>query len=314
MRSLPRRAEQRDPSLVRTKCCPRHATLLVMLAPLPTEPVGAYGLSISGLPGVGQYAAAVVPDAPVLEVRQERGRGEGAVSRLDADTAVIPLLGDGVLVVSRGAATALYRHPDEITPDELLHPWLVPAAATMSAWHGRRVLHGGLVSDGNAAVAVVGDKEGGKSTLLAHVALSTPLLVMSDDLVVLEDDTAYAGPRCIDLRPGAVEHLGLGGVDGALVRGGSRLRLHLPQAPATCELVGIVVLSWGESLSARPVGVGQRLAQVLPHALTEGIPLGREGVLGFTRYPVWELTRPRRWDSLHPSAALVQQLLASGVV
>lgn len=233
----------------------------------------------------------------------------GTQSRLYDDRAVMPLLDDGVLEVARDPAVAVYRHPRRLSDEEMLHPWLVPAAATVSAWHGRRVLHGGLVSSGGRAVAVVGDKEGGKSTLLAWMALSSSLSVMADDLVVFDGDTAFAGPRCIDLRPGAIAHLpSTAGAE--RVRGDTRWRLPLPAAPATSRLVGIVVLEWGSQTRLTAVPPSQRLARLLPHALTEGIPLGTAGVLGFTRYRSWVLSRPRRWDALEASAAALAGLLA----
>jgi hypothetical protein len=200
--------------------------------------------------------------------------------------------------------------PRTLSPEELLHPWLVPAAATVSAWHGRRVLHGGLVSDGKNALAIVGDKEGGKSTLLAWLALEAGLMVMCDDLVVFDGDVVFAGPRCIDLRPTSVPHLPI--VAGStMVRDGSRLRLPLPGAPPTAALIGLVVLEWSAETGTRAVPPNERLTHILPHALTEGVPLGTSGILGFARYRMWRLMRPRNWDSLVASAELVRELLAT---
>jgi len=243
-----------------------------------------------------------------LNIRRQLGTAPGTVSRLYDDRAIIPLLDHGVLEITRDPPEALYRHPRHLSDDEMLHPWLVPAAATMSAWHGRRVLHGGVVSNGEFAVAIAGDKEGGKSTLLAHIALSSLLRIMSDDLVVFDDDTVFAGPRCIDLRPSSVPHLSAlhGGIS---VRHGTRTRMRTPSGPSVSQLVGIVVLRWSDGVGLRLLPPSDRLPTLLPHALTEGIPRGADGVLGFARYRVWELSRPRRWDSLTTSANLITRLL-----
>lgn len=270
--------------------------------------LGVYGLAVYGLGDSLDYAGPAVAGSPRLNVRREVGTAPGAVSRLYDDRAVIPLLNEGVLEITRDPPDALYRHPHPLSDDEMLHPWLVPAAATVSAWHGRRVLHGGVVSNGELAVAVVGDKEGGKSTLLAHIALSSSMRIMSDDLVVFDDDTVFAGPSCIDLRPGSVPHLSA--LHGAVpVRQGTRLRMRTPKGPSACELAGIVVLRWSDEVGLRLLAPSERLPTLLPNALTEGVPLGRDGVLGFARYRVWELSRPRRWESLTTSADMITRLL-----
>lgn len=272
---------------------------------------GVYGLDVVGLGDVSRYAGVPQPGSPVLVVRQQIGEAPpGVRSRLYDDRAVIPLIDNGLLEVSREPAVASFLMPRVLSSDELLHPWLVPAAATVNAWHGRRVLHGGIVSDGQRALAVVGDKEGGKSTLLAWLALQTELLVMCDDLVVFDGDVVFAGPRCIDLRPSSVPHLP-DVIGRTLVRDGTRLRLPLPSAPPTSELIGLVVLEWAEEAKTVAVPVGERLGRILPHALTEGIPEGAAGVLGFATYRMWRLLRPRRWDCLPASAELLRELLAS---
>jgi hypothetical protein len=271
---------------------------------------GVYGLNVLGLGGASTYTGEPLADSPVLEVRQLEGEApSGLESRLYDDRAVMPLLENGFLEVTREPAIATFTMPRTLSDDELLHPWLVPAAATVNAWHGRRVLHGGIVSDGQRALAIVGAKEGGKSTLLAWLALEAGLAVMGDDLVVFDGNVVFAGPRCIDLRPSSVPRLP--DVPGAkVVRDGTRLRLPLPGTPGTAELIGIVVLEWATDSAVDAVRPADRLGEILPHALTEGIPLGAAGVLGFAKYQMWRLSRPKDWNSLPGSAQLLQRLLA----
>jgi hypothetical protein len=270
---------------------------------------GVYGLNVTGLGDVSRYTDPAFPNGPTLAVRQQLGEAPpDAESRLFDDRAIIPLIENGLLEVSREPAVASFTMPRLLSSDELLHPWLVPAAATVSAWHGRRVLHGGLVSNGKAAVAVVGDKEGGKSTLLASLAFDAGLAVMCDDLVVFDDRVVFAGPRCIDLRPGSVTHLPEV-VGSSLVRDGTRLRVPLPKTASTAELLGVVVLEWSEQTGTRAVPPSERLPHILPHALVEGIPAGAAGVLGFAQYRMWRLTRPREWGALATSAKLIRELL-----
>lgn len=270
---------------------------------------GVYGLHITGLGDVSAYAGGPMSGSPRLAVEREIGtRSPDCESQLHEDRAVIALIDDGVVHIRRDPPLARFVLPHPLSDDELLHPWLVPAAATTSAWNGRRVLHGGLVTDGSRAVAVVGDKEGGKSTLLAWLAVRSELLVLSDDLVVAEGDVVFAGPRLIDLRPGSLPHLPEA-AGARLVRGGTRHRLSLPPGPARVELIGIVVLAWAEETSLDPVGPAGRLPLLLPHALTGGVPLGASGVLGFAGYRTWRLQRPRRWESMPQTLDLLTGLL-----
>ena len=270
---------------------------------------GVYGLAVTGLGDVSQYADAPAPGSPALAVRQQVGAVRAdVVSTLSGEQAVIPLIENGLLEITRAPAVATFTLPRKLSDDEMLHPWLVPAAATTNAWHGRRVLHGGLVSNGTRALGIVGDKEAGKSTLLAWLAFEAGLSVMCDDLIVVDGDTVFAGPRCIDLRPGSVDHLP-DVVGATLVREGTRLRLPLPSGPATAQLVGLAVLEWSADTGVRPVPASARLPHILPHAFTEGVPAGLEGVLGFARYRMWRLARPRDWSSLAASAQLIRELL-----
>lgn len=230
-------------------------------------------------------------------------------SRLVDGAATIPLLDGGWLQVTREPSLATYHLTRTISDEEMLHPWLVPAAATVNAWHGRSVMHGGLVGCQGRALAVIGDKEGGKSTLLAWLALEAGLDVLADDLVVFSGDLAFAGPRSIDLRPAAVQLLG--GTRGArAVRDGTRHRLVLPDAGPSAQLVGLVVLEWHDGPPRLvPVPVAQRLPVLLPHALVEGVPLGEDGILAFARHRTWRLQRPRRWDVMPSCADLLREAL-----
>jgi hypothetical protein len=271
--------------------------------------VQVYGLSVSGIGTIGGVTAPPPADAPRLHVTRAVGRAaDPAFVSYTDDRVVLALIDEGQLVVERRPATATYLIPHAISDDELLHPWLVPAIAVTAGWHGRRVLHGGLVGTSGRAVALVADKEGGKSTLLSWLAVQGEVDIYSDDLVVLDEDTAFAGPRCIDLRQPTVDNMTLDGRV-RLVRDGTRWRLTLPAAPPTVTLAGVIVLEWGDTPSLEPVRPSQRLAALLPHSIGYGLPPGADGILGFVRYPVWRLVRPKNWDALPASAALIRRVL-----
>ena len=82
-----------------------------------------------------------MPTRPSLPVSFSRGRVTDRTEQFLADRAEICLIDDGWISLERsGLARA---HPPQPVPaDEMLHPWLVPAAATFNGWLGRQVLHG----------------------------------------------------------------------------------------------------------------------------------------------------------------------------
>lgn len=82
----------------------------------------------------------------------------GTRSMLTDYRAVVPLVEGGLVEMERASGHVVCTAPRPIPDREILHPWLVPAAATISAWHGRRGLHGGAVTDGVHAIALVWER------------------------------------------------------------------------------------------------------------------------------------------------------------
>jgi hypothetical protein len=77
----------------------------------------------------------------------------------------------------------------------------------------------------------------GESTLLAGLA-NAGIPIVTDDVLVLSNGAAIAGPRCSDLRPD-VKRFGLG----AAVRPSDpRNRISLPPITAGHPLVGVIHL------------------------------------------------------------------------
>jgi hypothetical protein len=253
---------------------------------------GVYGLQLRGLQNA-TLLSEVDLSAPSLEISIEIGRATGRVESFQPDHAEISLVDYGWVSLSR-SGRAHFVLPSQLPVDEVLHPWLVPAAATFNGWCGRHVLHGGAFAQGKRAVAVLGNKEDGKSSLLAWLAQGEDVEVLTDDLIVVQDGAVFSGPRCIDLRPGAAEPLGRAG--SRLVRGQSRLRLELPPCRPKARLDAIVVLAWGAGpdVVLRPLSATLGLAALLPHALNAG----QGDLLALIGTPVWVLERPRTWDSM----------------
>lgn len=282
----------------------------------------AYGLAISasgldtGTRIAGRHAWPAVSieqdPAPMRRVGPELDDARAGVRledarggvRLDGERAELEL-GDGThsLRMTRVQGQAVFHGP-RIPPDELAHPYLWPVASVFSRWLGREAFHAGAVIVDGGAWALLGPKEAGKSSLLAaHAARGGA--VLADDLVVVEDASAFAGPRCIDLRnplPGM-------SADGArLTRAGTRLRMALPPLEPAVPLRGWVFLSWGESMELRRVPAVTCLSRLARWRAWGELPSDASAILQLAALPAFELTRERQWSALGASLELLQEL------
>ena len=106
-------------------------------------------------------------------------------------------------------------------------------AALAARWLRRESFHAGAVVVEGGAWAILGDKEAGKSSTLAHLALNG-YTVLSDDVLVLERGSVFAGPRCIDLRAEPARRLGAR-EPLAVVGMRERFRIELGPAPRRCR-------------------------------------------------------------------------------
>ena len=76
----------------------------------------------------------------------------------------------GWIDIDRTAGRAVFAVPEALSAEELVHPFLAPVAAVAAHWHGRESLHGGGFALGDRAWGIIGDRMGGKSSLLAALA------------------------------------------------------------------------------------------------------------------------------------------------
>ena len=241
--------------------------------------------------------------SPPLRIETARDAGRNFErSSLDGTAADLPLVGGGRLRMRRDDERALFSFP-ELPPDEdLLHPYLAPAAALAHLWAGREALHGGAFATSAGAVALLAEKEGGKSTTLAWLAVEHRLPVLSDDLLVVRSGAVLSGPRCVDLRRTRT----LNGLDldtGHVVRGGERLRLSLPPTASETPLIGSVVLRWGLRTRLDEPVAADRLRELLPHRMY-GDRLGGDqpALLQVAALPMLIVTRPRGEEGLREAA------------
>jgi hypothetical protein len=212
-------------------------------------------------------------------------------------------------VIDRAARTVAYRVPHAVRSDELVHPYLAPAAAVIGRWLGRESVHAGAFAVDGQALGVVGTRESGKSSTLAWLARQG-VDVLCDDMLIVDGDRPLAGPRSIDLRADAARRLDAGeaiGVTGAR----ERWRLTLGPTAAHHTLKGWVFLTWGDETVARPLPARERIPRIAEERGLRLPPVRPDALLELAELPAWELSRPRDWASLPRAADLLLGLASA---
>lgn len=261
---------------------------------------GAYGLAFAGIrPG----RAALEPAPPAWPIVRLAHAATGAVpERGGPDRALVPLL-EGAVAVDRSDWTATFftaRPPDQAS---LTHPLASVVAGAFSRWLGREVLHaGGVVGPDGGAWAIMAEREGGKSTTLAALALAD-VPVVSDDLLVVDGTDIFRGPRCIDLRASAVRALGVE-KEVTQVRG-ERGRLDLGSVPAQLPLIGLIFLKWEPEHSVETLGPAARMRRLASHRAAGFVAGAPERALALVDLPAFEIRRPRTHDRVADTTAAV---------
>jgi hypothetical protein len=267
--------------------------------------LGAYGYTLSGLPEAGILVRDPPARWPELRVEQGRMAGDPGTTEVGPESARIRLVDGGRLELDRQQRVARFLTRMPLEPDELAHPYLAAAASTFAGWLGRDAFHAGAFALDGGALALLASKHGGKSTTLAALAQRGGS-ILTDDVLVVEGDAAFAGPRCIDLREDAV--LAAAGVLEA--RGGTRRRLHLPHLDPELPLRGFVRLVWGERCELVPLRAAERLVLVA-RSRWDPRAAGPARPLALAELPAWELRRPRTLDVLGEVCDLLFSLSGS---
>lgn len=271
-----------------------------------TLPGLAYGFRLAGIDS--RYLQRGEDERrPLLTVRRAVSSTAGGRSSPPAGSTALALVGGGRLVLDRLARTAEFETPERLDEDDVVHPYLAPAAAVMAGWEGWDAFHAGGFARSGRAFAVLGRRERGKSTLLTALALEGAEIV-TDDVLVVECGAAHAGPRCIDLRRAGAERA-FPGTQLEPSRSGDRVRLHLPALPATPELAGWVALEWAERLELEPLRPSARLHRLASAHSRAGAPRD-DALLELARLPGWELRRPPRLELLPETSRRLLELAA----
>jgi hypothetical protein len=241
------------------------------------------------------------PEWPRLRLESELADVTVAEEIVEPARAILRLKTGGRLTLDREAGLATYAVPRPLTDDELVHPFLAPAAAIVSHWAGRASFHAGAFVAGGGAWAVVGAREAGKSSTLAWLALHGHQIV-ADDVLVLDGGAVFAGPRAIDLREETATRFDIGRALG-IVGSRPRWRVTLPQLPPLVPFRGWTFLAWGEQTSTRRLGAAECLRRLIENGSLRRDASNPGALLALATRRAWEDQRPRDWNRLEEGVA-----------
>ena len=264
---------------------------------------GLYGLFLPDLARAGRLLVDAPPHWEPWRIVRRRGQPEPIDGVIGAERARLTLAPEGSLVIDRTSRTSVFTMPRPPSDAELAHPYLAATAAIAARWEGWQSFHAGAFAVGRRVWGVLGERELGKSTLLAALA-RVGAAVVSDDVLVVRDGQAMAGPRCIDLREQSARTLGIGQSIGS-VGTRERWRVTLPPVQPELPLAGWVTLEWAPEAGIQSVKPGERLLRLLDHLTVVLEPPDPPAVLELASLPMVTLRRPRRLDALSTSAALL---------
>jgi hypothetical protein len=206
--------------------------------------------------------------------------------------------------IRRDPAEVVFDLPDELTPGALVHPLLSVPLSLLARWRGYVALHAGAF-ESNGAWAILGDRTAGKSSMLAALG-ERGVPIVSDDLLVVDDGCALAGPRCVDLRPDVSPRFASARSIG-VVGGRLRYRLSTPPASSRTPLRGLFVLDWSDDgTEIAPIDMQGRLQMLYSQEYLPALGSAGRLMLPIVGLPAWRVRRPRAWEA---TDAVIDRLL-----
>jgi hypothetical protein len=252
----------------------------------------AYGLNFPGLDDDGYFLRAPEGAWPIVHASHERDHpGAPRMSPREQDLNRLERSSElGRVLLDRRTRTARYFTPWTLGTDEFVRPYLDNCVTAFSRWEGREVFHAGGFLTASGAWGLVGDSQAGKSTLLAAL-WQAGCGILTDDILVLDDERAFTGARCVDLRPEAVELLGLAD-QVRQVRRGTAQRLPMPPMESTVPFRGWVFLERGAERRVVRLPAADCLARVAGLRMWANVPTDPRRLLRYAALPAFEVRRP----------------------
>lgn len=245
--------------------------------------------------------------APLVSVSRRQASFVEDRQQVSDDIVVVGFRGGSGFIVRRNPATIEVFLAESAPRAALVHPILTVPFSVLARWSGAVTLHAGAFEVQGGAWAVLGDREAGKSTVLAGMA-ATGCPILADDLLVIDGLEVRAGPRCVDLRPD-VAHRFAGSWLVGEVGGRMRHRLRARAGSRRAALCGFLELRWHDEprMSIERIST-QELLRTLYAQEYVGLlgPVDPVKILDMLAVPAWRLTRPRDWSV---TEALPERLL-----
>jgi len=240
---------------------------------------GAYGFILNNLDDEGHWLNPAPQDWPTVEVSQLTA---SPVPDTGGEVVEVALIGGRSLRLRNEPPEMCFVGGSELSRDALIHPYLAPAASVLAHWRGWITLHAGAFETDGRAWILIADRNGGKSTTLAAMSeMDHP--VLADDLIVIKDGFAMAGPRSLDLREQgqfrSAEDLGIVGER-------RRWRLRLLPVPPEIPVAGVIKLTWTDKPVVRTIAVEDRSEMLLSALSMPVAPIGMLDLLGLRMFEV----------------------------
>lgn len=190
--------------------------------------------------------------------------------------------------------------------EALFHPLLGFTAVVAARWRGLLSFHAGAFELCGRAWGILGDKNTGKSSLLAALSrLGNPII--ADDVLILEDGCCLAGPRCVDLRTSSAPYFPKCRSLGVIGKR-ERWRLRLDPVRPMVPMAGWITLEWGTTNLA-PMAWADRIDALKRNFAILLPPADPAGLLEVSAWPMLRFSRERDLEGLDHAAASLCRML-----
>ena len=263
----------------------------------PREDVGAYGLKVQGISDrMRAHLGSAGRAWPSILLKAGTSDSTAEDVTFTDERARVPIPGGGEIVVERSPLVGEVSLPSRPQDAELLHPYLGYVGVMAARWLGRDCVHGGAFVLDGGAWACVGQRGTGKSSLLGWLA-GDGFDIVCDDVLIVREQSLFAGPRFVDLRADAAERLG-GGEALGMVGARERWRVPLPPTRPELPLRGWIFLDWGAEAIVERVGPAETMMQIKEQLSLFTTPRDPVALLDLAALPAWRFSRTRDWQSM----------------
>lgn len=261
-------------------------------------PRGAYGFRLDYAdPGEHLNDLIELDDtAPGVAVGWRLASTARDIEEVSEDLVVYGARGGATFHVQRDPPSVVIDLPSSPPPAALVHPLLTVGISVHARWRGDITLHAGAFETRTGAWGVMGEREAGKSAILASLA-AHGLPIVADDLLAVDGIKVWAGPRCVDLRPDTAPRFSDARYLG-VVGGRPRFRLSTPPGRPRVPFRGFFVLGWHDEprVEVKPLPVQERLQWLYRQEYIRlfGWPDPAKH-LPLLALPAWSVRRPTDW-------------------